>query len=61
VELVGVAGCDCQAVGEGGGRDPKVVSADHVPAVRELSPHVGVNTRDVLGDRDRVQLGERSP
>jgi hypothetical protein len=34
------------------------VSADELAALRELSPDVGVNASDLLGDRDRMEIGQ---
>lgn len=42
-----------------GGGDPEVVRADELPLRRQLSPDVGVNTRDLLGDLDRPHAGEQ--
>ncbi len=44
---------------QGGGGDPEVVRADELPVRRQLSPDVGVNTRDGLGDLDRSHAGEQ--
>lgn len=45
-------------MGHGCGCDPKVVGADDLAAVGEISPEVSVNTGDSIGNRDRLKLSE---
>lgn len=58
VEVVAVARCHAETVGEGGRGDPEVVRADRLTSVGEVRPDVGVNARDGLRDGDRLEAGE---
>ena len=53
-----VAGCDGEAVCDGGGGDPEVVGADQFAARGESGPDVGVDARDGFGDWDGLEAGE---
>jgi hypothetical protein len=51
-------GRDGEAVSQCGCSDPEVVGADTQPAPAEVSPHLGVNAGDGLGNGNGLEPGE---